>query len=142
MEILRGAGLVYQWTLAVVYAQSKRDMLTRRHPWQVSWRPVLVFSRGAWNRAQCRPVSDTFSIKGNEKLHHPQEQPLEAWFYWLSRFTFPGDLVCDPYAGSATSGAAVKMLGEGRQWLGTEIDEGHYRVARGRLAKTREGDKP
>ena len=47
-------------------------------------------------------------------------------------FTRPGDLVCDPYAGSGTTGVAA--LRNGCRFVGSERDPGYAELARQRLA--------
>lgn len=44
----------------------------------------------------------------------------------------PGDLVCDPYAGSGTTGVAAARLG--RRFIGAEIDSRHCALANQRIA--------
>lgn len=55
---------------------------------------------------------------------------------WLMRaivrdYSRPGDLVCDPYAGSGTTLLAAVM--EGRRAIGAEMDEGRFEIALKRL---------
>jgi site-specific DNA-methyltransferase (adenine-specific) len=57
---------------------------------------------------------------------------------WLMRalvrdYSRPGDLVCDPCAGGATTLLAALM--EGRRAVGAEMDPAHYEIGRKRLAK-------
>jgi hypothetical protein len=48
-------------------------------------------------------------------------------------YSEPGDLICDPFAGSGTT--LVSALMEGRRAVGAEMDPKHYEIARKRLAK-------
>lgn len=57
---------------------------------------------------------------------------------WLMRalvrdYSRPGDLVCDPCAGGATTLVAARS--EGRRGVGAEMDETHYRLGRLRLSR-------
>lgn len=57
---------------------------------------------------------------------------------WLMRslvrdYSRPGQLVCDPCAGGATTLLAALM--EGRRAIGAEMDPAHYEIGRKRLAK-------
>jgi DNA modification methylase len=109
-------------------------------PFTSSWRPVLVFSRSAWNQKGLQIACDTQSIyqaRPDDYLCENQ-QPLAPWQKWLGALTRPGDLVADPFAGVATIGVAIKSVGC-RRYLGTERDDKRARLGRGRLAKTREG---
>ncbi len=138
IPIFEGEKVRYTTTLAVVFKETnvKMPMLAPPYPFVNCWRPVLAFAKG--KREGMRPCLDACTTDTREWTYHPCEQPLKPWLYWLDRLTMPGELIVDPFAGSGTTGVAAKMLG--RSYLGTEVDEGHARVARGRLAETEEGE--
>jgi site-specific DNA-methyltransferase (adenine-specific) len=50
----------------------------------------------------------------------------------------PGELVLDPFSGSATTLAVAKKLG--RRWLGFDLSEEYVESGLARLARTRDGD--
>src|SRR6185295_13832173 len=90
------------------------------------WKPVLVYAKG--KTVMPETVSDMYlmHVAGTEKRFHPWEQPIAPWKYWLSRLAKPGELVADPFAGSATIGIVCNELG--LRYTGTETDEKTYRV--------------
>ena len=49
----------------------------------------------------------------------------------VADYSRPGDLICDPFAGSGTTLLAAVM--EGRRAIGAEMDEGRYQIAKQRL---------
>ena len=51
---------------------------------------------------------------------HPNEKPLALMKKLVDLFTQPGELVCDPYMGSGTTGVAC--LSNGRRFIGIERD--------------------
>lgn len=62
---------------------------------------------------------------------HPAQQPLELVLRVVSGLTNPGDLVVDPFAGSATTNCACRILG--RECVSFErssryVDEGNRRI--------------
>lgn len=63
---------------------------------------------------------------------HPTQKPLELMRELVRDFTNAGDLVVDPFAGSATTGLACKL--EGRRFLGWELDANFYAIGRARLS--------
>lgn len=69
-----------------------------------------------------------------EKRHgkHPTQKPIELIARCLRASTNVGDLVLDPFAGSATTGVAA--LAMGRHFIGIEMDEQHAALASRRLA--------
>lgn len=70
-----------------------------------------------------------------ERLHSTQKS--ERLMEMLIRdFTEPGELVLDPFAGSASTGVAC--IRNGRRFLGFEKDAAYAALASGRLGRTRE----
>jgi len=69
-----------------------------------------------------------------EKRHgkHPTQKPLELIARCLRASTNAGDIVLDPFAGSATTGVAALSLG--RRFIGIEMDSGHAKLGMRRLA--------
>ena len=64
---------------------------------------------------------------------HPAKYPEELAAWLLRLVTEPGDTVCDPFAGSGTTGVAA--LQEGRRFVGIERDAGYCDLARRRIAE-------
>lgn len=54
----------------------------------------------------------------------------------VADFTDPAELICDPFAGSGTTGVAAIRLG--RRFIGWEKDPEFFKVAVKRLESTRE----
>jgi site-specific DNA-methyltransferase (adenine-specific) len=67
---------------------------------------------------------------------HPTQKPLWLFEALVRDFTDIGDLVIDPFAGSATTGVACLRLG--RRFIGWEQHGPFYQAAMKRLAETRE----
>ena len=68
-----------------------------------------------------------------EKSHgkHPTQKPLALIERCLLASTQPGDVVLDPFAGSASTGVAALALG--RRFIGVEIDPVYCQLASKRL---------
>lgn len=69
---------------------------------------------------------------GSGKAPHPTTKPLPLMRDLVDLVSHPGELICDPFAGSGTTGVASLALG--RRFVGWELDEGFAEVARRRLA--------
>lgn len=65
-----------------------------------------------------------------EKLH-PTEKPVELMKELITVHSKAGDVVLDPFMGSGTTGVACKSLN--RDFIGMEIDEKYYNIAKDRL---------
>lgn len=96
---------------------------------RASWDPIAIVARGvpdAIDRAAIRNVIETFDgvdvVKANypSKRVHPYEKPVEVYEHFLARVVVEGDLVLDPFAGSANSRTAAEKLGA--RWQGCDID--------------------
>lgn len=52
---------------------------------------------------------------------HPARFPVALPAFFMEFLTDPGDLVCDPFAGSNTTGEAAEALG--RRWVSCDLDQ-------------------
>jgi hypothetical protein len=121
--------LRYAWTLAIVYhhANQKNSGGVR---FRSIWKPVLVFSKGQPHVPNS--LSDTYTVHRGDKRFHPWQQPYEPWHYWLGRLATANALVAETHVGCGTIPLVCHALG--LRFVGTEIDERTYQIARGRLA--------
>lgn len=67
---------------------------------------------------------------------HPTQKPEWLMEALIRDFTDPGDLICDPFAGSGTTGVAAIRLG--RRFIGWERDPKYHATAVKRLTAARE----
>lgn len=73
------------------------------------------------------------NVKSNhiEKLNHPCQYPVELVERLVLSMTNPKDIVFDPYMGTGTT--AIASLMHGRTFIGSEICEEYYHLAKQRL---------
>lgn len=64
---------------------------------------------------------------------HPTEKPLPLLEYLIEKSSQPGEVVCDPFAGVASTCVAAKN--KGRKYLGVEVDKQWYELGLARLSK-------
>jgi DNA modification methylase len=63
--------------------------------------------------------------------YHPNEKPL-SWFEpFIEESSNVGDVILDPFMGSGSLG--IKCIDMSRKYIGYEIDEQYYYVAKDRL---------
>ena len=65
-----------------------------------------------------------------EKLH-PTQKPVELMKELITVHSKEGDVILDPFMGSGSTGVACKLLN--RDFIGIEIDENYYEIARERI---------
>jgi hypothetical protein len=67
-----------------------------------------------------------------EKTHHDWQQSIDEASHWIDVLCPKNGVVCDPFLGGGTTGAAAMKLG--RKWIGIELDPETARIASARLA--------
>ena len=112
-----GEHLRYVWSGAVF--QPGRHTAIRVHRFRAAYRQVLFFSAGPYEPRGW--VQDTvLSTTVPAKDLHPWQQALEPFTRLVEHCSRPGEVVCDPFVGSGTTGVAA--LRAGRQFVGGDID--------------------
>lgn len=62
---------------------------------------------------------------------HPTEKPTELMEILIANSSNPGDTVMDSFMGVGSTGVACQKLG--RKFIGIEIDEKYFNIAKERL---------
>lgn len=70
-------------------------------------------------------------LTGASTRHHPAPYPVELAERLIRMFSFVGDTVLDPFAGTGTTSVAAARCG--RNSVGIEIDQEYFQMAMGRL---------
>ena len=99
---------------------------------------ILWFVRSGgwmWNQAAVG-LGTVWRIAKSQNKEHPVAYPDEIPSRCVGATTNPGDLVCDPFAGSGTTGVACLRLG--RRFIGWERDPKYHAIAVKRLTQARE----
>jgi site-specific DNA-methyltransferase (adenine-specific) len=124
-------GLDYYWIVAQRNQQNANAVVYARHV-MAMWKPILVYAKPPVERPP-KAFCDMVSGK-RQKRYHPWEQSIHEALHLLCRFTRPGDLVVDPFAGSGTIPLAAKLLG--LRYMGFEIDPATCLIAMRRMEQT------
>ena len=107
--------LRYWWTFALL-EEGPRQLLQKLGV-RSSWKPILWFVKGTRGDVAAI-VPDILEGSGREKDAHEWQQGEAEAATLIERFTSPGDLVVDFFAGSGTVLAAAKKLD--RRFVGFE----------------------
>ena len=75
-------------------------------------------------------------FNNNDTSHqlHPTQKPVALCEYLIKTYTNEGETVLDNCMGSGTTGVACKNLN--RKFIGIELDEGYFKVAKERIENT------
>lgn len=87
-----------------------------------------------WNGGGRRNLFTHMTNQPQNEGTHPTEKPLSLMLELIELFTNPGDVICDPFMGSGSTGVAALALG--RKFIGIEIDQKYYALAKGRILST------
>jgi site-specific DNA-methyltransferase (adenine-specific) len=106
---------------------------------------ILIFSKGSFSRKakdkQSTITRDdflewtksvwTFPAISARKVGHPAPFPEELPHRLIQLYTYTGDVVLDPFAGSGTTCLSAKR--DGRHFIGYEINQSYIQLAEERL---------
>lgn len=76
-----------------------------------------------------------FKTKWAERIH-PTQKPVEMMEYFIKTYSDEGDLILDPFSGSAST--AIACLRTNRNFIGFEKDEEYYKKALERIEKEKQ----
>lgn len=104
----------------------------------------VVYVRGKnahWNneidiKQKSKVLKDNWRIKN--KLH-PTQKSLEILEHLINLHTFENDTVLDCFMGSGTTGVAC--VNANRNFIGIELDEKYFNIAKERIEKAQHEDK-
>lgn len=138
----------YEFQQLLVWHYPNNKSPQSRRGFKQTWEPVYFYRRlgsdfnvrvagDAWgdglNDFDCHVAAVPQSnFNDAERKVHPAQKPVSVFRWLINAVTQPGELVCDPFAGSGTSGVAAAQLG--RRYHGVEIDAEFLKLARERVA--------
>lgn len=93
-------------------------------------RSMNIYSEDGTHAQLCVPNYVSFNSKAGSRLH-PTEKPVALLKYLTELFSNPGDLVLDPFSGSASMGEAAML--SGRRALLIERDDEFFTKGSNRL---------
>ena len=119
--------LDYYWTFALYHGGSSQ--IVNGVNLMCRWKPVLIFQNG--KKKIDNTFQDYFISEAREKGSHDWQQSTSGVSYLVEMFTDPGDIICEPFAGSGTTIIVAKELN--RNVIAAEIDDDTYNLARTNL---------
>ncbi|QDU05927.1 DNA methylase [Gimesia chilikensis] len=95
------------------------------------WRPALIMSQTGKAIIEC---PDLIKVPSFEKPYHDWQQSLDVALELVKRLSKPGSTVIDPQVGTGTNAVAVSLVGEGRNFVGCDINDNQIKTTRHRIA--------
>lgn len=128
------------------------------NPWPGRWRNMIVWDKGGavggggdiktclkrtWELIQIArngPLNGRrdesvwrFLMTPQDTVHHICAKPVKLMSALVDQFSAPGETICDPFAGSGSTGIAC--IRTGRKFVGIEIDPTHFHTALDRIKR-------
>ena len=97
---------------------------------EVIWKPIGWWVKGTWPQGRGF-VRDGFTNRQPEQELHEWEQSIDWALHCLKKVPKAGTVI-DPLMGSGTTGVACVQTG--RDFIGIEIDEGYFNIAKQRIS--------
>ena len=113
-----GEHLKYWWLLIMPHTQPQRLLGAGV---LVTFKPVLLYVKNH-QRMPRSLLPDTLQSTKRDKLAHPWAQGDGGIWPLIEHLTEPGELILDPFCGSAEWGRIATSMG--RRWIGADIAEG------------------
>ncbi len=131
-EVMRRLGEHLRWWWIACWDQSrtgaKKCLSLRRVV--AAWKPLL------WYVKDKQPGkfigSDVVDTCRHERTEHKWQQSIEGFVNIVEKWTDPGNVVCDPFLGSGTTGVACILTG--RDFVGFDVDQECVDTSRSRMA--------
>ena len=130
MELL-SRHLDYHWTIGVHMPGGQAVQLWAKEV-NTFWKPALWFTKGPRD-GQWQSDFIRTDVNNNDKAHHHWGQSEQLTLGLIERGSLRGDTVLDPFMGGGTTG--VVCQGNGRKFIGVEVDEAAARGAIKRMAE-------
>lgn len=102
--------------------------------WPLSYECILYLKKGRRPIKRRRPTVLSYDRVRSGVNIHPSEKPVELLKVLIGQSTDPGDLIVDPFAGSASTLLAAREME--RRAIGFEVDDAYYADAAHRLNTT------
>lgn len=116
--------LDYYWTFCLYHEGSTQ--IVNGVNLMCRWKPILIFQNG--RKKLTNAFQDYVISERREKNAHEWQQSLSGVSYLIEMFTEPGQLICEPFAGSGTTIKAARQMK--RNIIAAEINYLTYSAAK------------
>ena len=123
INMMEAQGLKFHWPIAVIHSGPSASVFGRKI--LVGYKLMLWFTKGKYEGEFVRDTIKS-EFQGKE-LHEWAQSTVEADYY-IKYLTIENEIVYDPFLGQGTFG--VSAVKQKRQFIGCEVDSGHYENAR------------
>ena len=101
--------------------------------------PNYMFRRGSDGKRYPKAVQYFKTSESEGKVIHPTQKPVALLEYLIKTYTNENEIVLDFTMGSGSTGVAC--LNTNRKFIGIELDENYFNIAKERIEETYNGQK-
>lgn len=77
-------------------------------------------------------IESSLTTQSEKKFgKHPTQKPIEILNHFTKVLSNEGDVVCDPFMGSGSTGVSCEL--NNRQFIGIELDKEYYNISKNRI---------
>ena len=136
-EVVRllGSHMEYHWCLAYLTPGGQSPQLWHKRT-NTFWKPVLWYTKGEYTGDYIGDVLKS-PPNDNDKRFHKWGQSMGGMMDIVGRFTDPGDVILDPFAGGGTTGVAAVSMG--RRFIGVDIEKSNIETTERRVQEAYAG---
>ena len=133
-----GSGFVHNSKNKCVYNPQMTDRKPRKPTKRTARSKSLLEIRGeAWDLQsgddfiadKSYPENIIYSRTEHKDRFHPCQKPQELLQYLIRTYTNENSVILDNCMGSGSTGVAVLEVGEGRKFIGIELDENYFNIS-------------
>lgn len=134
----------YSQKKPIIYDGIKNVLIWVKNNWSAGdlegdfgnqYEPIAFIPKGDFKLRSYRLSNVIHAARQPSELH-PTQKPVEVMEYLIEASTRQGDTVLDPFMGSGTTGVAALRMN--RNFIGIEIDETYFKIAKKRIGETKE----
>lgn len=118
--------MTYYWCMCYSTPGQSPQLFQKRV--NTNWKPLLWFVKGTYTGDY---VGDVLRSPAPDKNFHEWGQSVGGMKDIIERFTYPNDVILDPFLGGGTTGIAAVTMG--RKFIGVDIEQKNIDVTNERI---------
>lgn len=129
--------MTYHWTLCYLTPGGQSPSLWQKNT-NTFWKPIIWLTKGKYKGDFVGDVIKT-DVNANDKRFHEWGQSENGFASIIEKFTYPGDVIMDPFLGGGTTGVCAVTMG--RAFVGCDISEECVNKTRERIISSLNGSQ-
>ena len=129
--------MTYHWTLCYLTPGGQSPSLWQKNT-NTFWKPIIWMTKGKYGGDYIGDVIKT-DVNSNDKRFHEWGQSENGMASIIEKFTYPGDVIMDPFLGGGTTGVCAVSMG--RRFIGCDISEECVNKSRERIINSLNGSQ-